>query len=222
VLALSYAQARYLAATQPPDDLASVSEEAARFRERLLAEARSLTHHGLVTAEQLAQLKGAHGYKNVATDLMVLVRLLRGKWAEIEGKSLTTAADLEQASRVATRLLRIVGLREQGPAQVAVATETRLRAFTLFLQSYEDARGAVGYLRAADGDADSITPALHPGRPRRRATEDPNPAAQSAPASPGKNDVAVPPPTGVTTAPPLVPPPTAAKSSPLESKGPFL
>jgi hypothetical protein len=31
------------------------------MRERLLAEARSLIHHGVVGSAQLAQLKGAHG-----------------------------------------------------------------------------------------------------------------------------------------------------------------
>jgi hypothetical protein len=187
-LALSYAQAKYLSATQPPDDLDALSEEAASLRERLLAEARSLTHHGLVSSAQLAQLKGANGYKNVATDLMVLTSVMQAGWTQIQGKTPTTAQDLEHASRVATRLLRIVGLREQGPAQVAQATDTRLRAYTTFFRTYEDARRAVTYLRARQGDADSIMPALHPGRPRRRTVEEDAteiPAGSVAPPAPG-------------------------------------
>lgn len=170
-LALSYAQAKYLSATLPPDDLEALATEAARLRERLLAESRALAHHGLVSDAQLSQLKGAKGYKNIATDLMVLTNVLQEAWPQIQGKTPTTAEDLAQASRVATRLLRVVGLREQGPAQVAAATDLRLRAFTTLLRAYEEVRRAVSYLRAPSGDADTIAPSLFPGRPRRRASE---------------------------------------------------
>lgn len=170
-LALSYAQAKYLSATQPPDDLEPLSNEASKLRERLLAEARAFVHHGVVSEAQLEQLKGAKGYKNIATDLMVLTSLLQAVWPQIQGKTPTTEHDLEHASRVATRLLRIVGMREQGPAQIAEATELRLRAYTLLLVTYDDARRAVTYLRAPFEDADSITPSLHPGRPRRRGAD---------------------------------------------------
>jgi len=194
-LALSSAQARYLAATEPPDDLQDIAERAGRARERLLAEANALVAHGIVSAGQIAQLKGANGYKNIATDLMVLCGIMHSAWDQIQGKTLTTAEELDEDSRVATRLLRIVGLREQGPAQVAEATDLRMRAFTLLLQTYDDARRAVTYLRSAEGDADDITPALHPGRPRRRPG-DPQPPAP-----------------GPVPSPPFTPPPTTSSSA---------
>lgn len=171
-LALSFAQANYLAATAPPDDLEAVTVESGRVREMLLAEARALVHRGLVSSAQLDQLKGAKGYKNVATDLMVLTNVMQSVWPEIQGKTPTTQQDLETASRLATRLLRVVGLREQGPARVAEATDLRMRAYTKLLTCYEDARRAVAYLRASTGDADAIAPALHQGRPRRRGKDE--------------------------------------------------
>jgi hypothetical protein len=186
-LALSFAQAKYLSATQPPDGFDELAAEAARLRERLLAETKALVHHGLVSDAQLGQLKGANGYKNVATDLMVLTNIMQAGWAQIQGKTPTTAQDLEQASRVATRFLRVVGQREQGPEKVAEATELRLRAYTLMLLAYEDARRAVTYLRAPHGDVDTIIPSLYPGRPRRRGGEPDalgSNVARGAPASP--------------------------------------
>ncbi|HEY3495528.1 MAG TPA: hypothetical protein VGK73_12615 [Polyangiaceae bacterium] len=221
-LALSYAQASYLSATQGSDELEPVAAEAAKVRERLLAEAKSLVHHGVVSQSQLSQLKGANGYKNVATDVMVLANLLQTVFPQIEGKSMTTMADLERASRVATRLLRIVGLKEQGPAQIAETTDLRLRAYTTLFLAYEDVRRAVTYLRGAKDDADTITPSLHPGRPRPKKGSIP----ESPPVEGG----------GRTTSPDATAPGTGsvpanlaaasaqpqASASPAGSKGPFL
>ncbi len=187
--ALSYAQSLYLTATQPPDDLAELAPAATQLRERLLADARSLAHYGLVDSGQLAELKGANGVKNIAQDLQILVIALQANWASIQGKAPTTAADLDTAMRMSARLMRIVGGREQGPAQQAAATDRRLRAFTMVLNVYEDVRRAVGYLRAREDDADSIAPALHPGRPRRKQADPPSPPANTPP-TPNKEPAA--------------------------------
>jgi hypothetical protein len=182
-LALKDAQAGVLTSTEPVDDLQPLAEEAARVRETLLADAQALAKHGLVDSEQLSQLKGAKGYKNIAQDLDVLSMLLQANWQKIAGKSATVQEDLALASRISTRLLRIVGLREQGPAALADAADRRLRAFTQLINTYEDARRAVQFLRAAEGDADSIAPSLYPGRPRRKQA-DPVPAPTPAPVTP--------------------------------------
>jgi hypothetical protein len=81
------------------------------------------------------------------------------------------AEDLQTASRIGTRLTRIVGLREQAPAQAAAATDQRQRVFTLTLRAYEEARSAVTYLRRREGDAESIAPNLYTGKARRRPTD---------------------------------------------------
>lgn len=169
-LALSHAHARFLSATQKSDDFEPLVEQAASMRERLLAEARSLVHHGVVSSAQLSQLKGAHGSKNIATDLMTLTNVMQEAWPAIQGKTLTTADDLDVASRLGTRVLRAIGLREQGTAGVAEVTDMRLRAYTTLLMAYDDARRAIQYLRSAMDDADDIAPGLHPGRPGRRSS----------------------------------------------------
>ncbi len=183
-LALSFAHAKFLSATQAPDDLEALSAESLKVRERLLAEVNALVQHGIVGEAQISQLKGANGYKNVATDLMVLTNVIQSVWPQVQGKLLTTSQDLEGALRVATRLLRVVGLREQGPAQVAQATDERLRAYTLLMVAYDDVRRAVGYLRSQQGDADDIAPGLHPGRPRSKRSGAEPQAPVAAPAAP--------------------------------------
>ena len=174
-LALSFANARYLAATKTPNDLETLATEAAKLRERLLAEARAFTYHGIISESQLANLKGANGKKNVATDLQVLAGLLQEAWPQIQGKTPTTPQDLERASRIATRLQRIMGVKEQGPAQASELTDQRLRAYNKLVDVYETIQLAVAFLRGRRNTADTIVPNLHPGRPgpRNKPTDEP-------------------------------------------------
>lgn len=214
-LALSSAHTDYLTATQPPDDLVELSAEATKVRDRLHQDALALAGHGLVDEGALAQVKGGNGYRVMAQDLEIVSRVMKASWDKIQGKSATTAEDLQIAQRMSTRLMRVVGLREQGPAVLAAAADHRLRAFTKLLAVYEDARRAVGYLRARQGDADNIAPSLYPGRPRRRTTGEP--------ATPPATDTSHEAPAASTPAPPA--PPVAAtttNNNPLISKtGPF-
>jgi hypothetical protein len=159
-----------------------------------------------------------------------LSKVMQDAWPQIQGKSATTADDLKTANQMSTRLMRIVGVREQSLAIVAAASETRLRAFTQLIRVYEDARRAVTYLRAAEGDADTIAPSLYPGRPRRRTTDTvtaaptdpqtPVAGASSTPAAPAVGNATS------TSVPALSPAAVAAsvaaqKGAP-ESKDPFL
>jgi len=219
-LALSFANTGYLAVTQPPDDLQELNSNATKMHDRLLADAQALAEHGLLDGGQLAQLKGGNGYKNLAQDLQLLSRVMREGWDKIQNKSATTAEDLKAAYQMSVRLMRIVGLREQGPALLAAATDQRLRAFTLFITVYEDVRRAVAYLRGRQGDADTIAPSLYPGRPRRRPSE-PDPTAPNG-TQPAGNTPS-PSPTGsgsaTTTAPAVSPVQGTAGGA---SKDPFM
>jgi hypothetical protein len=170
-LALRFAHAAFQTATLPPDDLTKLSEEALELRERLVADAKALSLHNLLDPRKLDSLKGANGIKNIAQDLEMLSQIMKASWPQIQGKSATVAEDLELASRISTRVTRIVGVREQGPAQVAAATEQRQRVFTLTLRAYDEARSAIAYLRRREGDAESITPNLYTGKQRRRPTD---------------------------------------------------
>jgi len=185
VLALGFTQAALQMASLPPDDLQSLVAEATKLREQLLADARSLSLRGLFDPQKLDQLKGANGFKNVAQDLQALCFAMQDTWAQIQERAATTTEELLEASRVGTRLMRVIGVREQGPALVAAATEQRQRAFNLVLHTYEDARHAVAFLRRREGDADSIAPSLYVVAAQHRS--DPVPLAGSGVPAPPVN-----------------------------------
>jgi hypothetical protein len=167
-LALSFAHAAYQTATRPPDDLRELADEAAGLRERLLADATALSLYGLLDPLKLEALKGANGIKNIAQDLQMLSQILQESWPKIQGKCATEAATLHAASRVGTRITRIVGLREQGPSQDPAVIELRERVFTLMMRAYDEIRAGVIYVRRKIGDADSITPSLYKNSGKRR------------------------------------------------------
>jgi hypothetical protein len=215
-LALRFAHAAYQTATQPPDDLTELSDEAATLRARLLADATALSHHDLVDGRKLESLKGAKGIKNIAQDLQMLSQILQENWSQIQGKSAIVAEDLQTASRIATRLTRIVGVREQSPAQTEAVIEQRLRVFALTMRAYDEVRAAVAFVRRREGDSEEITPNLCTGRGRSRTTPPPPDEPQQA-ASSADNLQALP-----AVTPEAVAAAVAAQKGGSGSKDPFL
>jgi hypothetical protein len=210
--ALSYAHSLYLTATKPPNDFDELSLEAASMREKLLLDARSLSKHKLVDDKPLDELQGANGIKNIVQDLQTLALLLQKSWANIQGKSPTTAEHLDRALKLSARLMRIIGVKEQGPKLTAEATERRARAYTLTIRVYDETRRAITYLRTREGDAETITPSLYSGKARAKKE------IVVPPAKPGE-DVPLAPPASGNPSPALT---AASKSVPSTSAHPFV
>ncbi len=168
-MAAGYAHTMHLVAAGPQDDLRPMFEESVKLRELLLADATALATRGIINGEVLKNLKGALGYKNVQTDLQMLVNVFKTNWANIQGKCAVTEAELARGGKLVALLMEVVGLREQGPAELAKSADMRVRAFTLFTRTYDDARRAVGFLRWKEGDVDDIIPSLYAGRSNGRA-----------------------------------------------------
>jgi len=183
--ALNYAHRLFMIASQPPDDLKAMQEEGAQLREVLFKDASAAIARGLIPKDALDDLKGANGYKNTAVDLQILVGALQENWAKVKGRCGTTEEELAYADKLVIHLLRTVGTREIGPEGVAQTTDARLRAYTLLVNTYDDARRALSYLRRQAGDAERIAPTLFGPRNSKKkessevdvATE---PATQSA------------------------------------------
>jgi len=217
VQALKYAQSGFQIATQPQDGLEELTAAGEELRERLIADAKALSLYKLFDGTQLDNLKGGNGANNLAEDLELLSRAMLANWDKINGKALTPVEDVKTASRIGLRLTRMIGLREQGPARLAAATELRLRAFTLVLRTYDETREAIRYLRRREGDLDDIAPSLYPGRSRRRMPDAVEPAQPVTPGSTSSSTTA----SGSTTsaAPGAVPPVGAPVQSPAASLG---
>ena len=163
---------RWLFATSPVEPLPELVREATHRRELLVSTATMLVKHGLLPANALNALVGPVGHKNVAVDLNGVASLLRENWARLDGKTPLAIADLDAATRVAQRLIKAVGVKQQAPAVVAAIALERQRAFTLFLRAYDQVRRAVIYLRWNEGDADLIAPSLYSGRNVKRKNAD--------------------------------------------------
>jgi hypothetical protein len=179
-MALSYANTQYITATHPEDSLQKLADEGISLRETLLADVTALVRRGFLSGNSLNELKGINGYKNIAVDLQVLASVLRDGWTRVQGKSGTQLEEVQRADEIAAGILRTVGLREQGTIAVAAATDNRLRAFTLFMNAYDQVRRAASYLRWVEDDADKIAPSLYAGRGHTKARTDAPPAPASA------------------------------------------
>jgi hypothetical protein len=82
-LAMGHAHALYMAASSPAESLDQISETAAQLREVLVSDVAALAQRNLLDGERLKDLKGAHGFRNLAFDLFALAAMLRENWSKI-------------------------------------------------------------------------------------------------------------------------------------------
>jgi hypothetical protein len=184
-MALSHAHTLFLMASQPSDELAPLVEEGTKLRETLLRDASALVQRQLLNGQQIKDLKGPVGYKNLAFDLQILATLFGENMTNVQGKCATQPAEVHRANEIAASVLRTVGMREQGPASIAATSDIRARAFTLFSNAYDQVMRVVSYLRWNEDDVDSIVPSLYAGRGgRKKGTELPPTVPQPAPQTP--------------------------------------
>ncbi len=178
--ALGEANGIYLAASQP-SDLTTLLNRGIELRALLISDAQALAHRGLIDAKFLSGLRGAVGYVNVSTDLNTLYQLFQSNKSAIVGKSAVTPAELTEAHTIFEKISASLAQRELQSESVATAADTRHRAFTLLVATYEQARRAVAFVRWAEDDVDKIAPSLWAGRGRHYST-DLQPPAPVAPA----------------------------------------
>jgi hypothetical protein len=187
-LALSHTDTLHSTALKPTDEQKAVFEEGVELRDVMHADVNVAIRRKFIDSAVLKDYEGLVGYKNVASDLQIVAQALNTNWGKIEGKCATSLTEVEHAFKLAARLLRIAGQREQSTEALDRATDARNRAFTLLAEGYEDAQRALGYLRFEQDDADDIAPAFYAGRPAAKkapkAEPVPAPAASSVQASP--------------------------------------
>ncbi len=205
--ALAYAQTVYLAASTPTEALPALAERATKSRDLLLSDAKALAHRGLIDAKPLADLKGAIGYLNIASDLGVLVRILRERWTVIASKSAIQSSEIDEAEQIFEQITMAYAERSRQSTKVADAADDRQRAFTLLLKTYDQVRRAVTYLRWEKGDAEKFAPSLWAGRGGRGSNSEP-------PARPEPQPPIAPP-------APVTPPPSPTTPVGLPGSSPF-
>jgi len=142
-----------------PEPRRALFQRAKHLREMLLADATALAGRGIIDGGVLQYRMHANGYCNIAQDLSVLAYALKRDWPGIQGRSLTTLAELDGALELAARL-RDTSALAKAEASHAEASNLRDRAFTLTHGAYREIRRAVCYLREPEGDADVFAPSL--------------------------------------------------------------
>ncbi|WP_437625608.1 hypothetical protein [Sorangium sp. So ce1151] len=210
-LAAWYAHLAWLSSGGAQNGLKPLLEEAVPLRANLLGDAEALARRGLVDAETVADIRAGNGHMDTANDLVALSALFSGSWSEIAGKTAATEEEVRRAGELGPELLAALGVREHGAAPgPSDAADKRARAFTLFVNAYDQTRRAVSYLRWNEDDLETIAPSLYKGRGGRGASSsDTDAAPQVAP--PAQPDTAAPAPPGA-AAP--APPDTAAPAPP--------
>jgi hypothetical protein len=156
--ALAYVEARYDAATAPPADLPALHAEGIALCQILTVDATALAGRGRIDPSRLAHFKGLTGYENVASDLISVATVLREVLKQNENKTAVEPAELDRAEQLAELLLVGSGKKKVTPSEAALL---RQQAFTVFVDSYDQVRRAVIFLRWDEGDADELVPSLY-------------------------------------------------------------
>jgi hypothetical protein len=169
-------------------ELSAIAKEGFALRANLLSDARALARRRLIEAGPLKRLHRPSGYTHLAFDLYVLAQVLRQAWPAIAGRTATTEADLSRADALAAAITERAERRNHTPEALAQARSLRDRVFTLLVDTYEDARVAIAYLRRAEHDAHKFAPPLRRNkraRKRKSVADAPTGSTLQASASPG-------------------------------------
>jgi hypothetical protein len=126
-----------------------------------------LLDEGLLDGRQIGDLRARNGYTNLIVDARRLCQALRQRWADIGRRTALRIADLEQVETAASALAACLAARSPDAEEVVSAADLRARAFTRFVDVYDQARRAITYLRWVEGDVDEIVPSLF-AKARRR------------------------------------------------------
>ncbi len=174
--ACAEANARYVTAVAPAEEVVALNEAALALRETLRSDAAALVQRGLLDEARLAAFQGHTGYKNVGFDLIDYATLFRDCWTAIQGKTALTIEEVQAAKDLGDQLVRAAGEHQQTPAVIAETALIRQQAFTLMVNAYDEARRAISFLRWRTDDVNTIAPSLYAGRTHRTVAPDPTPA----------------------------------------------
>lgn len=167
-VAQAAAQAHALALLGTGESTGPLSEAVVEARTGLLTDAQALVNRKLLEPSALGGLRGIVGFKSQCFDVLQLVALFRGSWEAVKAHTPVVLADLDRAEALANRLAMADGHRARAEAGTTAAADLRNRAFKHLLDTYDEVRRMVTYLRWRAGDADRIAPSLWAGRRGRR------------------------------------------------------
>ncbi|HEY5961162.1 MAG TPA: hypothetical protein VIV60_31610, partial [Polyangiaceae bacterium] len=165
------AQALFLGTTLPPESFSALVDKVSTYRDNLTSDAQALVQRKILAGDALDGLKGGIAHKNIVGDVLTLTTLFRSHWQTIAGRTCVTEAELDEADSALDTLMTDLGLRDQTPAAKEATALNRQKAYTLFVNAYDQVRRAVSFLRWVEGDADEIAPSLFGGKKRKSGSD---------------------------------------------------
>jgi hypothetical protein len=161
------------------DRVKKLLDEANPLRDSMLVAAEALAHRGLVSGDRVAEIRAGLGNIDKASDLVALSALFRPAWPQVASRTAIEPAEVDRAVTLGSELLMALGAK--GIAEKRGSTpesrDQRARAFTLFINAYDQCRRAVAYLRYQEDDAEAFAPSLRPITRSSRTNGTPAPEA---------------------------------------------
>ena len=171
--AVAQAQANFVLATAPAEPLPALAARAVELRDQLYADISVLARRKLVDPAALSGLKRGTGYLNAGADLGAMASMVRACWPDIQGQTGIKPEEIDEAQQLFQAIMKAAGERAHSAERIASVSDDRLRAWTLFVNAYDQGRRAITFLRWNDGDADKYAPSLYSGRNRGAAAQKP-------------------------------------------------
>ena len=156
-----------LAAADSASDLSDRFATVTEDHRLLLTDAEALANRKLLDRARVDAGRPAQGYRKKIKSTLVLVALLRERWAVVKDKTPLTIEDLEAIETRALARLKLLDEREQGTTRLPTAA-LRTRALSRLIRTYGEVQRMLTYLRWWERDANQIAPSLWPGRGKAR------------------------------------------------------
>jgi hypothetical protein len=166
--ALRFVETAILLRVRRTGQLPELAAEGWRLRALMMSYAEALSHKGRVAPELIVRLREGSGYRTLVEDLTVLVHELLAVEGGTGPGSPVTLEDLDRAAEIADELNVRVGNPAEIDATRATLVRERRKLGHLLVEAHDQLRRALGYLRWAEGDANTLVPSLYVlGRKRR-------------------------------------------------------
>jgi hypothetical protein len=186
--ALLHAELAWRIADKPVADLRPQLRALADVREKLVSDLKTLATRRLVPREVTRGIGETTGQLKLAFDVLRLATTFRDHWSRVEGRCALTSDELAHAEISAGELaVALAAKKYVTPPSKTAASNTRHRAFTLFVRAWDDVRRIFCFYRWNEQDADQLVPSLYRGRGGRGK---PKPAVEAGGGGGGERGVA--------------------------------
>ncbi len=138
------------------------------FRNCFTSDAQALVQRGRLRSESLERLNRSTGYRSIAADVLTLTAVFRSNWDAIAGHTCVTLRELDEADAAVDDFIKALALRSETPTERLAADVVRQKAYTLFVNAYDQVRRAVIFVRRDERDGEEIAPSLFSARNRRK------------------------------------------------------